>query len=123
MKRNLVGNLWAILCACIGAVVGYLGFVWLLRRGGYALILPGGLLGLFAGIPRNRSPFVAVLCCILAIVAGLLAEHRVAPFLADASISYFLLHASELQPLTLLSIGTGGVIGFWVPFRRCIRGA
>jgi general stress protein CsbA len=122
VKHNRVGNGWAIGCACIGALVGYLGFVALLQRGLYAVILPGGLLGLFAGIPRNRSRFVAVVCSLLAIAAGLLAEYRVAPFVADARIGYFLLHVSDLQPITLLSIGTGGAIGFWVPFRRRIRG-
>jgi hypothetical protein len=60
---------------------------------------------------------------LLAIVAGLLAEHQLAPFVADTSLTYFLVHVLDLQPVTLLLIGMGGLIGFWVPFRRRIRRA
>jgi hypothetical protein len=119
----LVSNVGAICCACVGGLLGYVGFFLLLHRGFYALILPGGLLGLAGGIVRSRSPIVAVLCGLLAIAAGLLAEHQIAPFVADSSLSYFFVHAQDLQPVTLLLIGTGGLIGFWVPFRRRVRGA
>jgi hypothetical protein len=123
MKDILVSDVSTICCACVGGLLGYVGFVLLLQRGFYALILPGGLLGLAAGIARSRSPIVAVLCGLLAIIAGLLAEHQFAPFVADRSLSYFVVHSLDLQPVTLLSIGVGGLIGFWVPFRRRIRGA
>jgi len=106
--------------ACVGGVLGYLAFRFALRHGIYAVVLPGGFLGLAAGIPRNRSPVIAVLCGILATAAGLLTEHRFAPFVADGSLRYFLLHVFDLQPLTLISIAVGGLLGFWVPFRRRI---
>ena len=111
-------NALTLLCACLGAYVGYLGFVYLAEQGFYALVLPGGLLGLAAGIPRSRSIVVPILCGVIAIVAGLLSEHRFAPFIADPSLSYFVAHATNLQPFTLILIALGGVIGFWVPFRR-----
>ena len=123
MKNAPVSNALTIACACLGAYVGYLLFTVLARQGFYALILPGGLLGLAAGIPRSRSLAVPVVCGLLAIMAGVLTEHRFAPFLADSSLSYFLTHAGNLQPLTLVLIGLGGLIGFWVPFRRRIHGA
>lgn len=118
----MVGNLATVCFACVGGLLGYLGFVLLLDRGFYALVLPGGLLGLAAGIPRSRSLLVPSLCGILAIVAGLLAEYRFAPFVADGSLGYFLSHANYLRPMTLLLIGLGGVIGFYVPFRRRLHG-
>jgi hypothetical protein len=93
----------------------------LLDRGYYALVLPGGLLGLLAGIPRSRSLWAPVVCGTLGIVAGLLAEYRFAPFAFDPSLGYFLTHANNLQPMTLVLIGLGGLIGFWVPFRRRTR--
>ena len=117
----MIGNVATVCCACVGGVLGYVGFVLLLDRGYYALVLPGGLLGLAAGIPRSRSLKVPALCGILGIMAGLLAEYRFAPFVADATLGYFLTHAINLQPLTLFLIGLGGLIGFWVPFRRRIR--
>jgi hypothetical protein len=116
-------NLLTVCFAFVGGLLGYLGFVSLLDRGYYALVLPGGLLGLAAGIPRSRSLLVPLLCGILGIMAGLLAEYRFAPFIADRSLGFFLIHASDLKPLTLLLIALGGLIGFWVPFRRRVRGA
>ena len=123
MKDFPVGNALTILCACLGGYVGYLGFMFLADRGFYALVLPGGVLGLAAGIPRSRSIAVPILCGLLAIVAGLLTEHRFAPFVADSGLGYFLAHVGNLQPVTVLLISLGGVIGFWVPFRRRVRAA
>src|SRR5262249_34107067 len=54
----------------------------------------------------------------LAIALGLFTEYRFAPFADDDSLGYFLAHVLDLRPLTLLMIGLGGLIGFWVPFRR-----
>ena len=122
MKSPLAGNLLTVCFACVGGVVGHLGFGLLLNQGFYAMVLPGGLAGLAAGIPRSRSLIVPVLCGVLAIVAGLLTEYRFAPFLADGSLQYFLVHALDLRPLTMLLIGLGGFLGFWVPFRRRIPG-
>lgn len=116
-------DLLTVALACVGGLLGYLGFVQLLGQGYYALVLPGGILGLAAGIPRSRSRIVPILCGILAIWAGLLAEHRFAPFVADRSLGFFLTHISDLKPMTLLLIGLGGLIGFWVPFRRRARRA
>jgi hypothetical protein len=120
-RSNLKRNLLAIGCACLGGVIGYLGFWVLLAREIYAVVLPGGLLGLAAGIVRAQSPLVAVVCSLLAVVAGLLTEHQAAPFVADRSLSFFVRHILDLQPLTQISIAVGGLIGFWIPFRRRIR--
>jgi hypothetical protein len=114
----LTSNVLALCCACLGGALGYLGFVLLLDQGLYALILPGSLLGLAAGIVRNRSPMVAVLCGALAVAAGLLAEHQVSPFVADRSLGFFLAHVSDLPPVRLFLVACGGLIAFWVPFRR-----
>ena len=107
-----------VLCACLGAYAGYLGFMLLAEQGFYALVLPGGLAGLAAGIPRSRSIAVAVICGLVATIAGLLTEHQFAPFMADRSLTFFLTHLSDLQPVTMGLVALGGLIGFWVPFRR-----
>jgi hypothetical protein len=121
VKASFVANVSTVVCACMGGLLGYLGFVLLLDRGFYALVMPGGFLGLAAGIPRSRSLVVPALCGFLGIAAGLLAEHRFAPFVADRSLRYFVLHSNNLQPMTMILIGLGGLIGFWVPFRRRVR--
>ena len=89
-------NALAICGALVGGVVGYFGFVVLLDYGFYALALPGGLLGLVSGIVQARSRIVPVVCAVLAIAAGLFAEHRNAPFVADAGFGYFLIHVTDL---------------------------
>ena len=108
--------------ACLGGAIGFLGFSWLLSQGFYALILPGGLLGLGAGIVPTRSVLVAALCGLGATALGVLTEFHFRPFVADESLSYFLSHLVQLSPVTLLMIGVGGAIGFYVPFRRRLPG-
>jgi len=107
-----------LLGAAAGGLLGYLVFSWLTRRGFYGLALPGGLLGLGAGIARTRSKAIPVLCGLLALALGFFTEWRFAPFAADAGLGYFLSHLHRLQPLTLIMIALGALIGFWVPFRR-----
>ena len=105
-------------CGLLGGAVGFIGFQWLTSQGFYALVLPGGLLGLAAGLPRNRSLVVAIACGILALLLGLFAEWRFAPFKVDPSLGYFLTHVHQLRPLTMLMTAVGAAMGFWVPFRR-----
>jgi hypothetical protein len=113
-----------ILCGALaGAILGYFAFSWLVTQGYYALALPGGLLGLGAGIGKNRSILVAIMCGISAMALGLYAEWRFAPFVADDSIWYFFAHAYQLKLVTLIMILVGSLIGFWVPFRRMVRTA
>lgn len=104
--------------ALLGGLIGYFAFFWIARQGFYAMVLPGGLLGLGAGYAKNRSIAIAVVCGIAALVLGLFTEWQFAPFIKDGSLGYFLSHVHELKPITLLMIGLGGAIGFWVPFRR-----
>jgi hypothetical protein len=111
-------NLFVLLGGLVGGTVGYFLFFWIAGQGFYGLILPGGLLGLGAGVSRATSRLLPAVCGILALLLGLLTEWRFAPFAADGSLGYFLSHIHQLKPLTLLLIGAGGLIGFWVPFRR-----
>jgi hypothetical protein len=107
--------------ALLGGLLGFGAFVWLLGQGFYGLILPGGLLGLGAGLARNRSVWLAVVCGLLAVALGVFAQWHEFPFKKDESLGYFLLHLQDLKPLTLLMIAVGGVIGFWVPYSRIER--
>jgi hypothetical protein len=104
--------------AAMGGLLGYLAFAWLANQGFYGLILPGGLLGLGASLARNRSVLLAAVCGLLAVGLGLFAEWQVFPFAKDQSFGFFLAHVNALQPLTLLMIALGGLIGFWMPYRR-----
>jgi hypothetical protein len=114
MKNNVL----ALLAAIVGAVVGYLAFRWIAQQGFYALILPGALVGIAAGLGRSRSIPVYVACGVLALGVGLFAEWRFAPFGKDASLVYFLTHLHQLRPITWLMIAAGGVLGFALPYRH-----
>jgi hypothetical protein len=114
MRENLI----ALAGALVGGAIGYFAFFWIAGQGFYGLILPGGLLGLGAGIVKNRARWVAVVCGVLAVGLGLFTEWQFAPFVKDKSFTYFLAHIYELKPLTLLLIAVGGAIAFYVPFRR-----
>ncbi len=50
-------------------------------------------------------------------MCGLISEWRAFPFVADKSLSYFLLHFYQLKPLTLIMLAIGAVLGFWFPYR------
>lgn len=114
MKQTLL-----VLCgAVIGGVVGFFAFIWLARQGFYALVLPGGLIGVGAGIAKNRSIAVAVICGLAALLLGLYTEYRFFPFKVDETLSYFVTHLHQLKPVTWLMIAVGSAIGFWIPFRR-----
>jgi hypothetical protein len=104
--------------ALAGAVLGHLGFYLFLQQGLYAIILPGALVGLAAGYFPNRALWVAVLCGLIALVAGILTEWWYSPFKKDESLGFFLAHLQDLKPITLLLIAVGGLVGFAGPFSR-----
>ena len=104
--------------ATAGGILGYFVFSWLASQGFYALALPGGLLGLGAGIGKTRSVLLAVICGLAATALGLFTEWRFEPFIKDDSLGYFIAHVFQLTPVTLALILVGGLIGFWIPFRR-----
>ena len=111
-------NLLALAAALAGGALGYFAFFWIARQGFYALVLPGGLLGLGAGVVLNRSIVVAVVCGVGATALGVFTEYQFRPFIKDDSFAYFLSHVFDLQPITLIMIALGGFVGFWIPFQR-----
>ena len=60
---------------------------------------------------------LGVVAAFAALLLGLYTEWKFAPFKADDSLGYFLLHIHKLKPLTLLMIALGCFVGFWVPYR------
>ncbi len=115
---NRKSDVLVLLGAALGGLFGYTVFVWLAGRGLYGLALPGGLLGLGAGIFKTRSKAIPIVCGFSALVLGLFTEWCYEPFIADGGLGYFVSHLHQLQPITLLMVAAGALIGFWVPFRR-----
>ena len=105
--------------AVIGGGMGYFAFIWIARQGFYALMLPGVLAGVGASLfVSDRSVPRGALCGVFALGLGLFAEWRFAPFIKDPSLGYFLVHVHQLQPITLLMIAAGGVLGYWLAVGR-----
>lgn len=117
MKSNLL----ALGGAVVGGIAGYALFVWLLKQGLLGLAIPGGILGLGAGIVKNKSILVAIICGVLATALGLFGAWSNLDVAGGDDFFVFLKHLGELKPLTLIMIGLGGFIGFWVPFRSRVR--
>ena len=115
---NRKGEILVLLGAAVGGVLGYVLFFAIARRGFYGLAVPGGLLGFGAGLFKTKARSIAIVCGLAALALGLFTEWRFAPFMADESLGYFVLHLHKLRPLTLIMIAVGALIGFWVPFRR-----
>lgn len=105
--------------AALGATLGWLGFAWLVRQGIYAMVLPGAMLGIGAGVMvRHRSVAFSIGCGMASVVLGLFREWRHFPFSTDGSLGYFAGHLHQLTLKTLLLILLGGIVGFYLPFRR-----
>jgi hypothetical protein len=104
--------------ALLGGILGYVAFFGLVHQGLYALVVPGGFLGLGAGLGRSRQRWVSAVTGLLALLLGLFCEWQFEPFIADSSLSYFLAHLQDLRPVTLIMILAAAGIGFYVPFRR-----
>ena len=114
MKSTLL----AIVGAVIGGIVGHLAFEWFRQRGFYAMILPGGLLGIGAAIGKVESKWLALVFGVAALGLGLFTEWRFFPASPDESLGHFLRHVTDRGSVTLLMIAAGGVLGFWIPYRR-----
>ena len=98
----------------VGAVLGYFLFVALAGQGFYAIVLPGALAGLGCGaLSGRKSNLLGIICVIIALIAGILSEWRMAPFLADRSLRYFLAHLHQLRGFTHFLILLGGFCAFW----------
>jgi hypothetical protein len=114
--RNLLAG---ILGAAAGGILGYFAFFWIAGQGFYALMVPGGLVGLGGGLlVRDRSPIRAAICGVVALGLGLFTEWRFAPFIKDASLGYFLTHLHDLRPITMLMIVAGAAFGYWLALGR-----
>jgi hypothetical protein len=105
-----------LLGACVGGLVGFYAFKWLLSQGLYALLLPGSLVGLGCWLAgRHKSLVLGVICIVGALALGLVSEWLFRPFGIDQSFAYFITHLGDLDSpaVTLGMIAGGGLLSFW----------
>jgi hypothetical protein len=114
MQAKVVSHLLGLVGAVVGGWLGYIAFKWIWAQGFYALVVPGGLLGLGCGIAaRHPSTIRGILCGVAALALGLYTEWTFYPFRDDDSFSYLVLHAHQLKWVTLLMVALGGIVAYW----------
>lgn len=115
MRNPMVSHALGLVGGVVGGLVGYYVFRWIYGQGFYGLMIPGALLGLGCSLfALHRSFARGVACGVAGVALGFFTEWRFRPFLADNSFSYLVSHFYDLNPITLLMIGLGGVFGFWL---------
>ena len=107
-----------LICGLAGGAIGYFLFAWFLKYGFYAMIAPGGLLGLGASFYPHRSKFLPVLTGVLALCVGFVAEWKEHYYREDQSFGYFVSHVSGADPVFWLMVLAGGALGFYLPFAQ-----
>ncbi|MEW6358705.1 MAG: hypothetical protein AB1696_20385 [Planctomycetota bacterium] len=112
---QLLGIARGLAGAAIGGALGYFAFGWLVRQGFYAMVLPGGLIGIGCGLASGRrSVFLGIVCAIATVALCFFLEWKTFPFIKDPSLPYFLRHVHLLRPMTWILIAVGAVIAFWL---------
>jgi hypothetical protein len=123
MPRYLISNVLGLVGASIGGVLGFYTFGWLFGQGFYGQMIPGALLGLGCSLlAQHQSKTRGIFCGLAALGLGLYTEWKFRPFAADESLPYFLTHVTALSAVTLLMIGIGAAIAFWVGGDAGFRG-
>ena len=85
MKQSILVLVGAVVGGCLGHFV----FGWAVHQNFYAMLVPGGLLGMGAGVPHGQSLPLAILCGVMALSLGIYTEWKFFPFGKDDSFSYF----------------------------------
>jgi len=115
MRNPIVSNMLGLAGAAIGSVAGVVIVSWIAKSGFYGMMIPGALLGLGCSmLAQHRSLARGIVCGVAAVILGLFAEWYCFPFVADDSLRYFVAHVGDLKGLTMLMIGVGGLLGFWM---------
>lgn len=102
-----------------GAIVGFFAFRLLGQIGLYAIALPGAAVGYGGGyFLTKRSIFTGLVAAGFAMVAMVLSEWYLMPFVADGSLSYFIKNLFDLPTAKLVLMAIGVAMGFWFGLGR-----
>src|SRR4051794_24744079 len=113
MPRPFVRTIPSLVGALAGGALGHFTFLWILKQGFYALMLPGALLGLGCyALSRHPSRVRGVACGLAALALGLVSEWSASPFIVDEGLAYFLAHVHHLRVVTLILIAAGAIVAF-----------
>jgi hypothetical protein len=115
MIYRVMSTTLGVIGGIVGGVFGFVLFFWIVKQGFYALVLPGASIGLGCGLlARHRSAIRGVACAIAALLLGLYTEWRYETFPVDDRFSYLVTHFYDLPPLTLVMIGLGTALAYYL---------
>lgn len=107
LLRGLAGGVFA-------GIIGFMIFSWILGQGFYALIVPGAAVGFgFGTAARGRCTVYGIVSAIIGLGVSLYTEWSFFPFKADPGFGYFIAHAHQLKPVSLLMIAVGTASAYW----------
>ena len=113
-QARVISSLLGLVGGLLGGTLGYYAFVWAVGQGFYAMIAPGGLLGIGCGLAaQHPSRIRGVVCAITALGLGLFSEWKVFPWVADDSFLYFAKNIPNLKMITDLMIILGAIVAYW----------
>ncbi|MFO0954085.1 MAG: hypothetical protein U0835_23610 [Isosphaeraceae bacterium] len=116
-KDRLVSNMLGLLGAAVGGALGFFVFGLALQRGLYALVVPGGFLGIGCAMAaRHASLARGYVCGVLGLGLGLFSEWWHRPFTQDKSLTYFLSHVQSLDGgiFTWGMLVLGTLVAYWL---------
>jgi hypothetical protein len=116
MGSRVFSTTLGVIGGIVGGVVGYHLFFWIARQGFYAMVLPGAAVGLGCGLlARHRSVPRGIACAVAGILLGLYTEWKFEKtFPHDDRFLYLVLHFYALPGLTLIMIGLGGALSYYL---------
>jgi hypothetical protein len=115
MLRRAVSNALGLVGAAVGGAIGFFLFGWIAGQGFLAPFVPGGLLGLgCATLSAHRSVARGAVCAVAGLAIGFFADWWNFPFIADASLAYYVTHIPRLTMVKLIAIPVGGLLAYWL---------
>ncbi len=115
IRTRIISNTLGLIGATAGGVFGYVVFWWFARNGFFAMIVPGGMLGLGCGLlARHGSQARGAFCGLAALGLGLYTDWSFEPFVADKSLGYYLAHVHQVNLVAQLMIGAGALVAYWL---------
>jgi hypothetical protein len=115
MIYRVMSTTLGVIGGVVGGVFGFVLFFWIIKQGFYALVVPGACVGLGCSLlARHRSVPRGVACAIAALLLGLYTEWRYESFALDDRFSYLVTHFYLLRPITLIMIGLGTALAFYL---------
>jgi hypothetical protein len=106
-----------VIGAVVGGAIGFFTFGWMVQRGVYAGLLPGGLLGLGCAVVARRPSLArGILCGIAGLALSVFAESWYMNFTARGheTLLYYFNHLQDVSHVDWLFVAVGTLLAFWI---------